>query len=81
MALTGQIFSDTFGNMKKPIPTRKRPGTYSKLIRAMKKGSYLYFAGANPASIKSIASRIGFEEGKIYYTQKEDGGVNCWCET
>jgi hypothetical protein len=54
-----------------------RPG-YGKRIRAMKPGGYELFDGANPASIKSIAWRIGFALGRTYATEKGDDGVSVW---
>lgn len=66
--------------MKKPMPIRTPRKLYSEPIRAMKTKGYLYFPAANPSSIKSIASRLGMELKRVYYTQKEDNGVSCWRE-
>lgn len=67
--------------MKKPMPKRTPRTAYTIPIRDMKPKGYLYFAGANPASIKAIASRLGVELDRVYFTQKEAGGVNCWRES
>lgn len=66
--------------MKKPIPVRTDQ-KFSEKIRAMKVGAHLYFKKANSGSIKSLACRIGLQEKRVYYTSKEEGGVNCWRES
>lgn len=54
-----------------------RPG-YGKRIKAMLPGGYEFFKDANPASIKSIAWRIGAKLGRTYVTEKAAGGVHVW---
>lgn len=76
------LFADYYRtNMKKP-PIRRK-AQYSAPIKAMQPTDYLYFADANPLSIKVIASRIGkaCRPKRVYYTQNEQCGVSVWRET
>jgi len=67
--------------MTKAIPVPRRP-KYAKQIRAMKVRGYLYIPDASPASIKTIASRVGKASKPVreYTTQSEPNGVSVWRE-
>lgn len=54
--------------------------TVTEQIKAMRKGAELFFANANPNSVKAIASRIGgtSRPSRKYVTEKEKGGIRVW---
>ena len=65
---------------KSPPPPPPRPG-YSKQIKAMEPGDYLFLVAAPADSIKSIAWRIGDKMKRKYITQrygKKPSGVQVW---
>lgn len=63
--------------MSKPVPPPFRPA-YGEKIRAMRKNTDLFLAGAKSTSIKTIACRIGAELSREYMTRNESGGVRVW---
>lgn len=54
--------------------------TMTEAFEAMKVRGQLYFKGAKPTSIKSMAYDLGKRWGRTYTTRKELDGVMVWRE-
>jgi len=65
--------------MTKIIDARPKQ-TMTGAFEAMKVRGQLYFKGAKPTSIKSMAYDLGKRWGRTYTTRKENGGVMVWRE-